>query len=114
LIDVRFGATTSAKAMYAIRPQAFVPWDDAIRRALGFGADADSYRRALARARAEVQEAARDAGVPAGELPALIGRPLSTLPKLVDEHDIVRYTARHEPPRREELERWVGWMSART
>ena len=84
LIDVRFGATTSAKAMYALRPHAFVPWDDAIRRALGFGADADSYRRALVRARAEIDEAAHDAGVAASELPALIGRPRSTVPKLVD------------------------------
>lgn len=111
LLDVRFGATTAAKAMFALRPHAFVPWDDAIRRALGFGSDADSYRRALHRARTELDEAAHDAGVATEDLPRLIGRPHSTPPKLIDEHDWVRYTARHAPPAREEVKRWLDWLS---
>lgn len=51
LIDVRFGPTTAAKAMYAVRPNAFLPWDDAIRKKLGYREDAASYTQAL-RARA--------------------------------------------------------------
>jgi hypothetical protein len=51
LIDVRFGPTTAAKAMYAVRPDAFLPWDDKIRKKLAYGEDAQSYRRALVRAR---------------------------------------------------------------
>jgi hypothetical protein len=110
LIDVRFGPTTAAKAMYAVRPNAFLPWDDAIRKKLGYGEDAGSYRHALVRARSELEEAVQTAGIDPHELPALIGRPQSTPPKLVDEHDWVRYTLGHEPPTRSELERWLGWV----
>jgi hypothetical protein len=110
LIDVRFGPTTAGKAMYAIRPNAFLPWDEAIRKKLAYGEDAGSYRQALVRARSELEEAVEDAGIDPHELPALIGRPQSTPPKLVDEHDWVRYTLGHEPPTRPELERWLGWL----
>lgn len=110
LLDVRFGATAAGKAMYAIRPEAFVPWDEGIRRGLGYGGDPESYLRTLIRARTMLVAAADEAGVAPRELPALLGRPDSTPPKLIDEHDIVRYAAGHEPPTREELERWLAWV----
>ncbi len=109
VIDIQFGPTTAAKAMFAVRPNAFLPWDDAIRKKLGYKADAAAYRRALTRARDELREAVRDANVDPAEMPRLIGRPESTPPKLVDEHDWVRYTAGHEPPTREVLEQWLSW-----
>jgi hypothetical protein len=107
---VRFGPTTAAKAMYAVRPHAFLPWDDAIRKKLGFREDAAAYRQALVRARDELTEAVGQAGIDPHELPELIGRPQSTPPKLVDEHDWVRYTLGHEPPTREELRQWREWL----
>lgn len=110
LIPVRFGPTTAAKAMYAVRPNAFLPWDDAIRKELGYREDAGSYRRALVRARDELAEAVQQAHIDPHELPALIGRPESTPPKLIDEHDWVRYTLGHVPPTREELQRWIDWL----
>lgn len=109
-ITVRFGPTTAAKAMYAVRPNAFLPWDDAIRKNLGYRDDAPSYRRALVRARDELTAAVHQAGIDPHELPALIGRPESTPPKLVDEHDWVRYSQGHGPPTRDELEQWLGWL----
>jgi hypothetical protein len=36
-VAVHFGPTAGAKALYAIRPNAFLPWDDPIRVALGLG-----------------------------------------------------------------------------
>ena len=47
VIDIQFGPTTAAKATFAVRPNAFLPWDDAIRKKLGYKADAAAYRRAL-------------------------------------------------------------------
>jgi hypothetical protein len=110
LIDVRFGPTTAAKAMYAVRPNAFLPWDEAIRKKLGYREDAASYRRALLRARDELAEAVRDAEIDPHDLPAFIDRPQSTPPKLVDEHDWVRFTLGHEPRTREELHQWLEWL----
>jgi hypothetical protein len=109
VIDIQFGPTTAAKAMFAVRPNAFVPWDNAIRKKLGYKTDAASYRQALARARDELREAVRDADVDPADLPRLIGRPESTPPKLVDEHDWVRYSLGHEPPTRDELEQCLSW-----
>jgi hypothetical protein len=61
-------------------------------------------------ARDELAEAVRDAGIDPHELPAFIDRRQSTPPKLVDEHDWVRYTLGHEPPTRDELEQWLEWL----
>jgi hypothetical protein len=107
LIDVKFGPTAAAKALFAVRPRALAPWDDAIRKALGYDGSAQSYRDALVRARRELNEAVADAGVPAEQLPDLVGRPLSPPPKLIDEHDWVRYAAGHVPPSELELRAWL-------
>ncbi len=109
-IPVTFGPTAAAKTLYALRPEAFLPWDNAIRAALGFDGSRDSYRDALLRARRELAEAVLDAGCTAAELPAFVGRPGSSPPKLIDEHDWARYTARHEPPALAELDRWVSLL----
>ena len=109
-IPVRFGATAAAKALYALRPDACPPWDEPIRAHHGWDGSAASYRAALERAGAELAEAAASAGVTVAELPALIGRPESSPPRLVDEHDWLRVTRGHQPPAPEELERW--WRSS--
>jgi hypothetical protein len=109
-IPVRFGATAAAKALYALRPDACPPWDEPIRAHHGWDGSASSYRAALERASAELAEAAESAGVAVADLPALIGRPGSSPPRLVDEHDWLRVTRGHEPPAPEELERW--WRSS--
>jgi hypothetical protein len=109
-VPVRFGATAAAKALYALRPEACPPWDEPIRAHHGWDGSAASYRAALARARSELAEAAESAGVAVADLPALIGRPGSSPPRLVDEHDWLRVTRGHEPPAPEELERW--WRSS--
>jgi hypothetical protein len=106
-----FGATGAAKALYAIRPNACPPWDEPIRRRLGLHEDGDGYRRQLVRVRAELAEAAADLGpgASAAEIPAAIDRPETSLAKLVDEHDWVRFTHGTEPPPPELLARWAGY-----
>jgi hypothetical protein len=111
-----FGATGAAKALYAIRPKACPPWDEPIRRRLGFGDDGAGYRRQLVRIRDELAEATADLG-PGGaarDIPAAIGRPGASLAKLVDEHDWVRFTHGTEPPPQETLERWAAWAGGET
>jgi hypothetical protein len=106
-----FGATGTAKALYAIRPQACPPWDEPIRRRLGFGDDGAGYRRQLVRIGAELVEAAADLGrgASAADIPAAIGRPEASLAKLVDEHDWVRFTHGTEPPPPELVVQWAAW-----
>jgi hypothetical protein len=106
-----FGATGTAKALYAIRPDACPPWDEPIRRALGLPDTGEGYRRQLVRVRAEIAEAVADLGLgrTAADLPALLGRPQTSFVRLVDEHDWVRFTHGTEPPPPELLARWAAW-----
>ena len=89
---VRFGPTAAAKALYAIRPNAFAPWDEPIRQALGLGENDAAYRAYLgivARALTTLSERAR---AEVDELPSLLDRPNSSPPKLIDEYLWIRIT----------------------
>jgi hypothetical protein len=108
-----FGATGTAKALYAIRPNACPPWDEPIRRALGLGETGEGYRRQLVRIRDELAEAAADLGpdATAAQIPSAIGRPGASLAKLVDEHDWVRFTHGTGPPAPELFGQWAAWAA---
>ena len=110
LVDVTFGPTAAAKTLFAIRPEALLPWDKAIRDALGYDGGPASYREAIIRARRELVEAAREAGVPTERLPELVNRPLSRPPKLVDEHDWVRHAMGHDPPDKMRVQDWLRML----
>jgi hypothetical protein len=83
-VSVSFGETAAAKALYAIRPLAFPPWDAPIRSALGLGGRA-GFRSYLERVALALRGLADRLGVPVDELPSALGRPGSSPPKLVDE-----------------------------
>ena len=47
-VDVTFGSTATAKAMFALRPQVFPPWDEPMRSAFGWtGLDPSDYETFL-------------------------------------------------------------------
>jgi hypothetical protein len=110
-----FGPAGAAKTLYAIRPNACSPWDEPIRKRLGFGEDGSGYRDHLRRAREELAEAVADldSDADASELPRLLERPLSSPVKLVDEHDWVRHTRGFTPPAPEMMMQWSSWASDR-
>ncbi len=80
-----FGETAAAKALFAIRPLAFPPWDEPIRAALGLGGDA-GYRSYLEQVAGALRGLAARLEVPVSAVPAALGRPGSSPPKLVDEY----------------------------
>lgn len=85
--SVSFGETAAAKALFAIRPLAFPPWDEPIRTALGLrGAGGPGYRSYLEQVAHALRGLANRLGVAVDELPAVLGRPGSSPPKLVDEY----------------------------
>jgi hypothetical protein len=91
-VAVSFGDTATAKAMFAIRPQAFLPWDEQIRLAFGRAGGGAVYVRLLQLSAAALDGLARRLEASVGDLPGLLGRPESTPPKLVDEYLLIRIT----------------------
>ena len=111
-IAVTFGPTAAAKVLHALRPKAFPPWDDPIREKLGYDRSPESYRNFLSSVQGDVQrleEEAAQLGIGATDLPKLMKRPGSSIPKLVDEFYWVTITKECAPPTEDELERWASW-----
>ena len=84
-IAVTFGDTAAAKAMFAIRPGVFLPWDAPIRLAFGWPGGGGAYVELLRLSAAALDRLARRLAASVGDLPELLGRPGSSPPKLVDE-----------------------------
>jgi hypothetical protein len=95
---VTFGPTGAAKTLFALRPEAVPPWDDPIRRRLGANGDLGSFRRYLLDVATQLRSLAAEARVPVSQLPALVGRPGSNPPKLIDEYNWVVITRGLPPP----------------
>jgi hypothetical protein len=91
-VAVTFGDTATAKAMFAIRPRAFLPWDEPIRLAFGPPGGGVTYVKLLQLAAAALEGLAQRLGASIGDLPELLGRPESSPPKLVDEYLWIRIT----------------------
>lgn len=94
-VDVRFGDTAAAKTLYAVRPQAMLPWDAPIRLAFGWVRGGGTAYQELLRLAADALHAlATRLSTPVAGLPAALGRAESSPPKLVDEFLWVTVTRR--------------------
>jgi len=97
--------TTASKILFALRPAVFPPWDSSIRGSFRARLLREGQRLAGRRAYVyacflmDVQERVRDLcaaaaseGVPTEGIPARVGRPESSLVKLIDEYNWVTTT----------------------
>ena len=104
---VEYGPVGAAKTLFAPRPNLCPPWDDYTLTRLGFDRSATSYARYLRHVRSQLEAVAAQADVTIAQLPALVGRPDSTPPKLIDEYYWVTITRNFTPPTRDELAQWL-------
>ena len=88
---VTYGPTGAAKTLFAVRPLAIPPWDEPIRLELE-RKGVHSFRAYLARVAEQLVSLSAEARVPVQDLPAFIGRPYSTPPKLIDEYNWIVIT----------------------
>jgi len=89
-VGVAFGPTAAAKTMFAVRPLAFLPSDTPIRQAFRWSDGSDAYLSLLRLAAETVDGLARRLAVPISDLPAFLGRPESSPPKLIHEYLWIR------------------------
>ena len=80
------GPTAAAKAMYALRPAAVMPWDAAIAQHLYGVRDGAAFARHQHLGRRWAGALLKRAGVEEDAMRALIGRPTVSLAKILDEY----------------------------
>lgn len=88
------GPTAAAKALFALRPRAVMPWDAAIAARLHGARDAAAFARHLRLGRSWSQAVLAETGLPADEIAILVGRPGMPLAKLLDEYLYVTVSMR--------------------
>ena len=86
------GPTAAAKALYALRPRAVMPWDAAIAQARHGARDAEAFGRHQRLGRGWARAVLAESGLAAAELPAALGRPAVSLAKVLDEYLYVTVT----------------------
>jgi hypothetical protein len=109
---ITVGPAGTAKILFALRPNALMPWDDPIRAKFGWDGSARSYRDHLLMARGWLNELSSECnaqGFQLSDLPSKIGRPKSSLAKLIDEYLWVTITAQCAAPDKITLQRWADW-----
>lgn len=112
---VTVGPTAAAKVLFAARPNSLPPWDEPIRRHFRFDGGEASYAAYLGYVREQIKELSVNAahvGIKPEDIPSAVGRPQSTLPKLVDEYNWVTVTRGFAPVSAEELAEWHRWSEA--
>ena len=110
-LKVRIGATAASKILFAIRPKALMPWDEAMR--VGFECDGspESYFKYLITIRnltLHIGDLCRNKGFQIDDLPKKLGRPNSTVLALVNEYIWVTETRKVELPSSETLTQWAS------
>ena len=114
---VTVGATGAGKALHALRPRVLPPWDDPMRAALSLDGGRDSYLAYLLEVQQQmrgIEAEAAAVGIAAKDIPKVLGRPTSSLPKMIDEYYWLTLTRGLEIPTADELATWNTWATARS
>lgn len=110
--SVSVGPTGAAKILFALRPKALPPWDEPIRNKLGYDNSRDSYIKYLKQIISileNLDKLCQKNGFQLIDLPTKLGRPNSTVPKLIDEYFWITITNNCSLPEAETFKHWVDW-----
>ena len=108
----RVGPTGTAKILFALRPNALIPWDGAMRDEFDLDGSSHSYGKYLRKVRNDLEEVSRECnqnGFDLKDLPTRLGRSNSSITKLIDEYYWVTVTRRCTAPSKEDLKIWMDW-----
>jgi hypothetical protein len=109
-LKVHIGATAASKILFAIRPKALMPWDEAMR--ISFECDGSpksysAYLKTIRNLTSHIGVLCRNKGFQIDDLPKELGRQNSTVLALVNEYIWVTETRKCELPSLHTLARWV-------
>jgi len=109
---VHIGPTAASKVLFAIRPKALMPWDEAMRVAFKCDGSPESYARYLKIIRnltLRIGDLCRNKGFQIDDLPHKLGRPNSTVLALVNEYIWITVTWKVQLPSSETITKWA-WL----
>jgi len=109
--EVHIGPTAASKILFAIRPKALMPWDEAMRISFECDGSPESYFKYLITIRnltLHIGDLCRNKGFQIDDLPQKLERPNSTVLALVNEYIWVTETRKVELPSSETLTQWAS------
>jgi len=109
--EVRIGPTAASKVLFAIRPKALMPWDEAMRISFECDGSPESYLKYLITIRnltSHIGDLCSNKGFQIDDLPQKLGRPNSTVLALANEYIWVTETRKVELPSSETLKQWAS------
>jgi hypothetical protein len=109
--EVPIGPTAASKILFAIRPKALMPWDEAMRKSFKHDGSPDSYFEYLVEIRnltLRIGNLCRNKGLQIDDLPQKLERPNFTVLALVNEYVWVTVTRKVELPSSETLAQWAS------
>jgi hypothetical protein len=110
---IAIGPTGAANILFALRPDALVPWDAPMRSASRLDGSGRSYRNCQWGIQLRLESLAEQCGrhgFSLTELPSRMGRPESSCPKLIDEFYWVTVTRKWPLPNEVTFRTWAGWL----
>ena len=108
---VHIGPTAASKVLFAIRPKALMPWDEAMRVSFECDGSPESYFKYLITIRnltLHIGKLCRNKGFQIDDLPQKLGRPNSTVLALVNEYIWITETREIKLPSSEILTQWAS------
>jgi len=109
-LEIHIGATAASKILFAIRPKALMPWDEAMRISFKSDGSPKSYSEYLKTIRNltyHIGVLCSNKGFQIDDLPKVLGRPNSTVLAIVNEYIWVTETRKIELPSSRTLARWA-------
>ena len=109
---VHIGPTAASEVLFAIRPKALMPWDEAMRVAFKCDGSPESYARYLNIIRnltLRIGDLCRNKGFQIDDLPHKLGRPNFTVLALVNEYIWITVTRKVQLPSSETITKWA-WL----
>ena len=110
--EIHIGPTAASKILFAIRPKALMPWDEAMRISFDCDGSPESYFKYLIKIRdltLHIGDLCRNKGFQIDDLPHKLGRPNSTVLALVNEYIWVTETRKVELPSSATLTQWTSF-----
>jgi hypothetical protein len=108
---VHIGPTAASKILFAIRPKALMPWDEAMRKSFKCDGSPESYFKYLITIKnltLHIRDLCTSKGFQIDDLSKKIGRPDSTVLELINEYVWVTETREIKLPSSEILTQWAS------